>query len=159
MENSKGLADSEILIRKAKLSEAEIILSLLQPQIDRGFILKLGLEEIKKAIDDFYVLFVDGELVTCAKFIDYGEIAEIGKVCTSKKYQGEGLAKVLIQRMKEIAPDLGFKQLFGLSVNSNMWRVFLSLGFREHERELLPTIWKESYDFSRPSKAFLVEVR
>jgi N-acetylglutamate synthase-like GNAT family acetyltransferase len=58
--------------------------------------------------------------------------------------------------MIEEARLLGKKRLFALSIEPRMWEFFEELGFHRVDRNTLPEEWQRSYDFSRPSKAFLL---
>lgn len=146
------------VIRKAEWSDITDIFLLIKHHVHTGAILPLSEAEIGQMLDRFFVYSVNHSIVAVAKLNDYGDCAELGKFATLPRYQGKGRAFELAEYMIQIAREENKKMLFALSTVPKMWHFFAKLGFYKTERENLPISWKENYDFSRPSKAFRLDL-
>lgn len=142
-------------IKTAELSDAHEIALLMRPYIRSESVLPLSEDQIAAEIRNYSLYTVNQQIVAIAKLTNYGEAAEIGKIVTLPRYQGQGRARDLVNLLISNARKQGRKYVFSLSINPAMWTMFTQLGFNEVERESLPEAWKASYDFSRPSRAFV----
>lgn len=145
------------IVRRGQLSDVTDIAFLMKPSIASGAMLPMSEDTIAEHISEFFVYTINGALVASAWLIDYGEWAEAAKICTLPRFQGKGRARQLVQKMVEEARQQGKRALFSLSIEPKMWQFFEALGFREIDRQQLPERWRASYDFSRPSRAFLFD--
>lgn len=150
-------ADDE-KIRKAELEDIPSIYLLIKNEMERNNILPISEEEVEKEFENYIVYDIDGSIVTAGKLTDYGNYVEIAKIVTLLRYQGGKKAKEICSYLIERARDDGKEYIFGLTINTAMMNLFLSLGFEEVGRDKLPVKWKKNYDFKRPSKAFLRKV-
>lgn len=150
-------ADDE-KIRKAEIEDIPAIYLLIKNEMERNNILPITEEDVEEEIEDYIVYDTDGSIVTAGKLTDYGNYVEIAKIVTLLRYQGGKKAKEICSQLIETAKEDGKEYVFGLTINPAMMKLFLSLDFKEIDREELPLAWKENYDFSRPSKAFLLKV-
>ena len=146
-------------IRRGRLGDVTELSLLMRPSILAGLLLPTSDDEIAANISSYFIYTVNDALVACARLIDYGNTAELAKFSTLPRYQGKGRARDLTKRMIEEARIRGKDYVFALSVSPKMWEFFLSLGFSEASRETLPEAWKNGYDFSRPSKAFRLDLK
>jgi len=146
------------LVRRAEPKDAQAILLILRPYFKDGRIVELDDETITRSITDFFVYTVNRAIVATTRLIDFGDSAELAKFATLPRYQGKGRAKELALQMIEEAKKNGKKEVFALSVEEQMWKFFLQLGFSQVERETLPDQWKKSYNFARPSRAFSMKL-
>lgn len=146
------------IVRRGRLSDVTEIALLMRPYIASGSILPVGEEDLAREIESYFVYTVNGAIVATAKLADYGDAAELAKMCTLPRFQGRGRARRLAETMIEEAKAKGLAYVFSLSIEPKMWQFFLGLGFEEVSRESLPPKWVESYDFSRPSKAFRLNI-
>ena len=145
-------------IRKARKSDVISIYRLLYPAIQGGWVLNISEDEIANQIEQFYVYTVNSAVVAAAMLTLYGESVELAKFCTLPRFQGRGGARELAKKLIEQAKSAGQKNVFSLSTNPAMWKLFSSLGMSEVERETLPDQWKIGYNMSRPSKAYRLEL-
>ena len=145
------------LIRRGSPADAKEIALLIKAHVAEEVILPISEDEIYSQIENFFVYTVNGAIVACAKLSDYGEWAEVAKFCTLPRYQRKGRAHELAKAMIDTAREDGKAGIFALSVVPKMWEFFKNLGFREIDRDSLPSEWKARYDFSRPSRAFRLE--
>jgi len=147
------------LIRQAKVKDVTDINLLLNPEIEAGRILPVDENTVERNISNFWIYEVDGLLVGVARLKPYGTWAELAHFSTLPRYRGKGRARELALNMIEQARKLNTEAVFALSIDPRMWEFFQSLGFHETPRERLPQEWQSGYDFSRPSHAFLMELR
>ncbi|MCB0324354.1 MAG: GNAT family N-acetyltransferase, partial [Bdellovibrionales bacterium] len=146
------------VFRPARLSDVYDIGLLLKPYEEDGSILPMTEERIAEGIEHFFVFTVNDAVVAAARLIDYGVAAEVGKFCTLPRFRGRGRARKLALCLIERARALGKEYVFALSTSSEMWSFFRSLEFIEVARESLPESWRTQYDFTRPSKAFRLDL-
>ncbi len=145
-------------IRRGRLGDVTELSLLMRPSILAGLILPTTDDEIATNISSYFLYTVNDALVACTRLIDYGDSSELAKFCTLPRYQGKGRARDLTRRMIEEGRAQRKKFVFALSVSPKMWEFFTELGFREVPRESLPDSWKAKYDFTRPSKAFRLDL-
>lgn len=145
-------------IRRAKLEDVFDISRLLRPYINSGTVRPVTDDQIAEHISDYFVFTINSAIVASAQLADYGEADALAKICTLPRYRGKGRAKQLARKLIEEAKARQKKYVFGLSIEPRMWIFFTSLGFTEIDRSTLPDSWKENYDFSRPSKAFRLDL-
>ena len=146
--------DHRNVFRQAHPADVSDILMLMTPSVRSGNILPLSEEEVLKEIERFYVYTVNGQIIATTKLTDYGDAAEIGKICTLPRYQGKGRARAAVEKVIQRAGELGKSYVFALTTQPRMFEFFSELGFTEVPRESLPASWREHYDMTRPSKAF-----
>ena len=146
------------VLRQALLSDVRDISLLMTPYIQSGAVLPVSEDDIALHIKDYHLAVVNGEIVATAKLTDYGEAAEIAKLSTLPRFRGRGRARELVRRMIETARQSGKKQVFALTVEPKVAFFFRGLGFKERARETLPQQWQAGYDFSRTSRAFVLDL-
>ncbi|OQY08670.1 MAG: hypothetical protein B6I28_04485 [Fusobacteriia bacterium 4572_132] len=145
-------------IRNAYIEDVQSIYLLIKNEVNSNNILPIKEDDIEEEISDYIVYDVDNSIVALGKLNDYNEAAEIAKIATFPRYQGGKKAKKLCEKLIKKAAKKGKKYVFGLSVNDKMIRLFEGLNFYEVDRENLPMKWKENYDFTRPSRAFRLDL-
>lgn len=146
------------VIRRGELADVTDISLLMKPYVATGAILPVGEDEIAASVNSYFLFTVNGVIVASARLADFGEACELAKFSTLPRFQGKGRARKLALAMIEEAKLQGKRKLFALSIEPRMWEFFTELGFEEVARETLPEEWRKTYDFSRPSKAFLFEL-
>lgn len=143
------------ILRKAQESDVRDIMALMQPYITEGSLKAVSEDELLKIIRSFMVYSVNDQLVASAALIEYGGMVELAKLCTLPRFQARGRARELVKALLEEGRARGMQGVFALTVNDYVGAFFERLGFSAVPRETLPQEWKDSYDFSRPSKAYL----
>jgi N-acetylglutamate synthase-like GNAT family acetyltransferase len=96
--------------------------------------------------------------VCAAALRSYGDSVELAKLCTLPRFQARGRARALVLALVEEARKQGKRMIFALTVQPYVGEFFERLGFKPIERELLPEQWRQGYDFSRPSKAYNMQL-
>lgn len=150
-------ADDE-LIRKADIEDISPIYLLMKNEMERNNILPVTEDDIEDELDNYIVYDIEGSIVGVGKLTHYDKVGEIAKIATLPRYQGGQKAKEICKDLVEKAIYEGMDYVFGLTINPIMMRLFLSIGFVEVDRNTLPDKWKEHYDFTRPSKAFKMDL-
>ena len=146
------------ILRRADESDVRDIMALMQPYITEGSLKAVSEDELLKIIRSFMVYSVNDQLVASAALIEYGEMVELAKLCTLPRFQARGRARELVMALLDEGRSRGMKGVFALTVNDYVGAFFERLGFEAVERDVLPEEWKRSYDFSRPSKAYLCSI-
>jgi N-acetylglutamate synthase-like GNAT family acetyltransferase len=144
--------------RRACPSDVADIALVMKPYIKAGFILPVTEPQIFDSLNDYYVYTMNGQIVASAKLSEYGECAEVGKICTLPRYQRKGRARAITEKVIEVARHAGKRWVFSLSTQDRMFVFFRQLGFREIPREELPAAWQADYNFSRSSRAFRLDL-
>jgi len=133
---------SELLARKAVVSDAKEIAGLLNGYADKGELLPRTAEEVVEHIRDFVVLKDNGKVIGCSALSIQGEdIAEVRSLAIRSDYKGQGLGKQLVLKCHEEAKDYGIDKVFALTYVPNF---FLGMGYKLTEKENFPhKIWKD----------------
>ena len=122
-------------VLKAAPYDAKTIEELINS--DPNHLLPRSLKEIKKYIDNFYLVKIKGEVVACGSFEDYSpRIAEIRSLIVSPNHQGRGYGKLLVETLIKKAKKN--QEVFVVTSNP---KFFKNLGFQPalREREILFT--------------------
>ncbi len=129
-------------VRKALISDAKAIHSLVNAFADEKAMLPRSLNEIYENIRDFIVCTNNGSVVgVAALHILWEDLAEIRSVAVAGKYQHRGIGKRLVRQSLREARALGIKRVFALTYNPGF---FTGLGFRDIDKNTLPhKIWGE----------------
>ncbi len=142
------------VLRQADEGDVRDIMAIMQPYIAERALKSMTEDELLAMINSFMVFAVNDQIIAAAALIDYGNAAEVGKLCTLPRFQARGRARELIKALILRARELGKDYVFALTVNPQVGEFFEKLGFVKVERESLPEGWKKGYDFSRPSTAY-----
>ena len=146
------------VVRSGEPRDVFVLSRLLKPHMESGIIRAVSEEELSADVEHFAVYTINDAIVAAAKLVDFGEAAELAKFCSLPRYQGRGRAKHLAKELIRRARAQHKRYVFALSVSEKMWEFFTELGFTETPRDSLPEEWQKTYDFSRPSKAFRLDL-
>lgn len=145
-------------VRLATQNDVRDILFLLKPYFKDKTILQMSRNEIIENINNFYVYHCNDRIVALASLKAYGSSYELGKIASLPRYQGQGRARVLIQKVIEKAfLERDAKEIFVLTTQEAMVKFLTQFEFKEVSKDKLPNSWKASYDFKRNSKALRLE--
>ena len=140
-------------IRRAGKTDVMDISLLMKPYIQKKSILPVTLDELATKVDEYFVAFINDELVGAARLKPWGTSFELSKFITLPRYRGKGIAKSLCENLIKEAKSTGIKELFALSIEPKMIEFFLGFGFEAVEKSLLPSEWQKGYDQKRNSTA------
>lgn len=129
-------------IRKAKLSDTEAILNLVNQYAKEGLMLARSRSSIYEYIRNYSVYEIDGEVVGIgALSILWEDLAEIRTLAVKKELFGKGIGKKLVNHFLAEAKELGIVKVFTLTYQTEF---FLSCGFHEISKEHMPhKVWKD----------------
>ncbi|ESR39344.1 putative amino-acid acetyltransferase NAGS2 [Citrus sinensis] len=141
--------------RTAKVTDLSGIKQIIQPLVESGALVRRTDEELLKALDSFYVVEREGQIIACAALFPFfkekcGEVAAIG---VSPECRGQGQGDKLLDYIEKKAASLGLDMLFLLTTRTADW--FKSRGFRECSIEMIPEERRKRINLSRNSKYYM----
>lgn len=124
------------MIRKALMSDAKGIQTLVNTYAKGGEMLSLSINDVYEKILEFVVWEEEGKLLgCCAIHPTWEDLAEIRSVAVNPESKKGGIGRALVERSIETAEILGIKKVFLLTYVPGF---FAKLGFTEVEKEELP---------------------
>lgn len=140
-----GEEEPHFPIRKARVSDVQELLELVNGFAAQNLMLPRGPQYIFENIRDYAVIIDDtavGRIVACGSLhILWGDMAEIRSMAIHPDYQHRGLGRRIVDYLKEEAKHLGIKSLFTFTLSEVF---FARLGFtRKLRDELPPKVWGE----------------
>jgi amino-acid N-acetyltransferase len=140
-----GHEESDLPIRKARISDVAELLELVNGFAARNLMLPRGPQYLFENIRD-YVVVVDeaaaDKIVACGSLhVLWDDMAEVRSMAIHADYQKRGLGSRLVEFLKEEARQLGVRHLFTFTLSEEF---FARLGFtRKLREELPPKVWGE----------------
>jgi amino-acid N-acetyltransferase len=133
------------MVKKAKMSHAKEIHTLINNYAKKGELLPLSLYNIFEHIRDFYIIEKDGQVVGCCALKPaWKDTGEIRSLAIKEEEQNKGLGEKLVKKALEDAKELGLKKVFCLT---NKPTFFEKMGFKKVSKKSLPQkIWKDCVD-------------
>lgn len=135
-----------MLVRKAHMSDAAVISSLVESYAGKGEMLHRPMQHIYANIRDYFVCEnSEGKVVgTSALHVWWEDLAEIRSLAVVGEMLGKGAGSALVKACIDEARALGLKKLFVLTYRSDFFSRF---GFKVVDKETLPhKIWGECVD-------------
>ena len=123
-------------VRRATPRDIPFVFRLLEEGYNDGFLRKRTKEEVIKTIGDFFVFEIDDQIIGCASLTFYPEKAELGALISLSKFQGKGIASLLVQEILARAKESGVQQVF--AVTKRVGSFFERCGFLEKDLCFLP---------------------
>lgn len=133
---------NQIIIRKAKISDALAIQKLIEKYAKEGLVLKRSLMEIYENIRDFFVA-ENGRIVAgcCALHVCWKDLAEIKSLAVKPTYRKSGIGRMLVSAALDEACTIKIKKVFCLTYVPKFFKKF---DFKKINKKLLPhKIWNE----------------
>ena len=139
-------------VRRAKPSDADIILELIKPLQETQILTIRTREEVECAILDFIVLEHDNTVVGCAALHVFVEekIGELACLAVHQSYRDAGGGKKLLKKIEKICQEKRIPEIFALTTQSSHW--FIQHGFSEKRVSELPPKRQAMYNKGRNSK-------
>jgi amino-acid N-acetyltransferase len=129
-------------VRKAKITDAKAICSLVSFYAELDKMLFRSLSDIYENIQAFTIAQVNEEVVgTCALQVVWSDLAEIKSLSVKDKSRSTGIGKGLVQAACQQARELGITRIFALTLEPAF---FIKLGFDVVEKDKLPMkVWSD----------------
>ena len=135
--------NNSLQVRAAVPEDVPAIHALLEPYADKKVVLRRSQEDILNYIGNFVVAVIDGKVCGCGAARDFGnELYEVRSLVVDPNIQKMGVGRAIVNffvnRLKE--QKINWK-LFALTMTPGF---FISLGFREVQKEMFPEkIWAD----------------
>ena len=132
----------KLIIRKAKISDADTMHKLIQHYAKEDLMLPRPLMGIYENIRDYFVAEENKTLLgCCALHICWKDLAEVKSLAVKPKHTKQGIGTLLVKQALEEASNINIKKVFCLTYIPKFFRKF---GFRKIEKRYLPhKIWNE----------------
>lgn len=132
----------KLQVKKATVSDAKIIHSLINKLAKKDEMLPRSLNDIYENIRDFFVCKDGGKILgVSALHVLWENLAEIRSIAVLKEHRQKGIGSILIARCLKEAKELGTKKIFALTYDPSFFR---SLGFKDIDKNSLPQkIWSD----------------
>ena len=130
-----------IKIDKSTLNDVESIQSIINEFAKKKDILPRNIEDVAERIREFIVAKDNDTVVAISSLrLYYPFLAEIRTIAVKREYQGQGIARRLIEYEIEEAKRLAVKKVFALTFQL---KFFESVGFKRIDKKQLPQkkIW------------------
>ena len=130
------------MLRKAVVKDIKQIQTLINTFAGDELMLSRSLNELYEGLRDFWVFVKGGRVLGCASLrISWDDFAEVRSVAVARKYQGQGIGKMLVEACLKEAFELGARKVFVLTYSPKYFRKF---GFKHIKHSMLPhKIWAE----------------
>ena len=131
------------MIRKARISDATKIQSLIKSWAKEAKVLERSLNHIYENIRDYWVFEKNKKIIGCCGLhvVGWQNLAEIKSLVVEKKYHRQGIGRQLVDKCIEEAYTLGIKTIFALTFAASF---FKKMGFKKINKKNLPhKIWTD----------------
>lgn len=131
-----------MIYRTAKIADVETIHGLINHYAGIGLMLARPRAMLYESIREFTVAEDEGKVVAAGSLhVLWDDLAEVRALTVAPEYTGQGLGKIIVQRLLQEAKDLGVPQVFALTYQPDF---FGKCGFALVDKDLLPQkVWKE----------------
>lgn len=153
-------ADEYQQIRKARVSDATALVSMMQQSIDEAALVVRTRAQITQKINDFFVLELDGNPVACVAVHTFeeasGKLAELASLCVRRSHKNKGHGRKLVAFAEDMARQRGCDRIFALSTQA--FRFFEEkMGYTVTDASIMPTERREAYDKSGRNSKVLIK--
>lgn len=140
--------------RQANIDDVGGILELIEPLEADGILLKRSRELLETEIGQFRLLERDGRIIACAALYPFIEdsCGEIACIVSHPDYRGGLRGQRLLHELEAEASRIGLNRVFVLTTQTAHW--FMEQGFKESDRDALPSQKQSLYNLQRNSKVF-----
>jgi amino-acid N-acetyltransferase len=129
-------------IRRAKFSDVEEMMSLINGFADQGLMLPRSRNTLYEHLREFLIIENDRKIIaTGALHILWDDLAEIRALAVDQENQRQGLGKLLVQALLQDAREIECPKVFTLTYQPDF---FARCGFILIDKEDMPhKVWKE----------------
>lgn len=135
-----------ITVRRARVSEAQVITTLVNQYAEQGLMLPKSLMEVYEHVREFVVAVdADGAVLGCGALRIMGvDLAEVRSLATQEAMRGRGLGRMIVEALIEEARELGLHRVFALTYQTSF---FARLGFETVPKVVFPEkVWLDCRD-------------
>jgi amino-acid N-acetyltransferase len=131
-----------IEIRKAKVSDIDVIHELIMEYAKQKVLLPRTKESLYQNIQAMFVADMDGKVVGCASLTIFDpELAEIRSLVVDQKVAKKGIGKMLVDKVVEEARRIGIERIISLTYQVEF---FQKCGFEVTVKENMPQkVWSD----------------
>ncbi len=131
-----------LLIRSARMEDAEAIQSLVNRYSEKGLMIKKSLSEIYENIRDYFICGKKDKIIgACCLKIYWKDLAEICSLAVMKKETKKGIGTLLLNHVETETRNMGISSLFCLTYVPDF---FEANGFKKIDKSKLPQkVWGE----------------
>ena len=131
-----------MIFRKAKFSDVEDILKLINDYAEQGLMLARARNTLYEGLREFILAVEDGQIVGIAALhLVWDELGEIRALAIHPSKVKTGVGTKIVEILTAEARELGVKTLFALTYQPGF---FVKLDFEEVPKENVPhKMWKE----------------
>ncbi|WP_425057768.1 Amino-acid acetyltransferase [Sporomusa carbonis] len=131
-----------MIFRKAKFSDVEAILKLINDYAEQGLMLARARNTLYESLREFVLAEEDGQVIgVAALHLVWDELGEIRALAVQPGKTRAGVGRKIVEILTEEARELGVKTLFALTYQPGF---FAKLGFKEVHKDSVPhKMWKE----------------
>ncbi|BDY31227.1 N-acetylglutamate synthase [Mycolicibacterium mageritense DSM 44476 = CIP 104973] len=116
------------MVRRARTSDVPAIKSLVDIYAGK-ILLEKNLVTLYEAVQEFWVVELDGELVGCgALHVLWADLGEVRTVAVHPKVRGTGVGHILVEQLLNVARELHLQRIFVLTFEVEF---FSGHGFEE----------------------------
>src|SRR5215468_6353995 len=145
-------------IRPMKTDDIGDVLRLMQPLVEEGVLIKRTEDDLMARQADFVVYSIDDVVHACGSLHDYGEgQGEIAAIATNPVYKHLSMGRKIVSYLIEKAAKMGMSRVFVLTTRTTDW--FEQLGFVEADLDSLPAKKRGTYNHSRKSRIFALDLK
>ena len=127
-------------VRPAAIADVPEIHYLLEIYASQGNLLPRTMNELYRHLRDFFVVEIEGRVAACGALEIFTEsLGEVRSLVVADGHKGQGLGRLLVERVIAEARTLGLKRLMALTYVPGF---FHKLGFQTVAKETLPEkVW------------------
>jgi len=144
-------------IRNMQASDIAEVLGIMEPNIQKGILIRRDETDMLNLYKDFVVYETDGTIHGCGALHDYGDLsAEIAGLAVDSNFAHLGMGQKILLFLIERARDLGLKKVFLLTTQTGDF--FESMGFVRGGLSDLPQEKQKHYNPARNSRIYFKDL-
>jgi amino-acid N-acetyltransferase len=150
-------ANVYLSIRPMRLSDVPEVFRIVEPLVQTGHLIARTEEDLAANYGDYFVYEMDESIHGCVALHPLGDGAgELAALAVDRAFEELGIARKLVDFIKEEAARQGYSRLVALTTRASDW--FLKQGFVPGSINDLPPMKRHRYDFGRRSRIFVFNV-
>ena len=123
------MPDPSIVVRRARTADVPAMRRLVELFASERILLAKAPVQYYEDVQEFFVAELDGGVIGCAALhVLWEDLAEIRSVAVDPAAQGHGFGSLLVERVLEVARELGIERIFVLTFETVFFERF---GFRQ----------------------------